>query len=75
MASKQTEELLAKIQEMLETHGITNYVIALNDPDAPVDCLRVFGSPWWRAGLATELLEDFKHQRIREWEDNQDEDS
>lgn len=73
MANKLTDELLDKIEKMLEAHGINDYTVAIKDPDSPFDCVRAAGSVWWRMGLGIELIESCKERRRKSWEDTEDE--
>lgn len=72
MASKQTDALIDKMIEMIEKHGIGDYVIAIRDPDSNNDLIHTDGSIWWRMGVGIELIESSKERRRQSWEEDDD---
>lgn len=75
MAHPQTEAILKRIQDDLDAHGVTEYLLALRDPDSANDVLRYKGSVFWRIGVGVDIVEDGKAEREndREIEDALDE--
>lgn len=51
----ETEKILEQFANALECHGVTDYVIALRDPDGFQDCTKFQGSIYWRLGLGVDL--------------------
>lgn len=58
-----TDEAVRQITEILEQHGISDYVLAIRDPDSFNDLIQGCGSPFWRTGVGTDLIEQAKEER------------
>ena len=63
-----TDKALDDIMNILEKQGINDYVIALRDPDSPMDVVRRNGSVFWVMGLGQDLIEQGKIERQHDLE-------
>lgn len=69
MAHPDTEKLLDELEATLSARGVTEYLIALRDPDAPTDVVRRTCGDHWLAGLGVALIERAKQCMREGWED------
>jgi len=64
--SEQGNKLYKKLEDLLNEHGVSQWVFAFSDPDDAVDVVGVQGSKLWRAGVGMDLIDDVKAARRKE---------
>jgi hypothetical protein len=66
------QELIDRIQKLIEDHGVRDYVVAFSDPDSEYDRFIAGGSRFWRCGVAMDLIEEVKEMRRKEREEGEE---
>lgn len=69
----QTEKLAEEIRAKLMEHGISDYVLAVRDPDSDFDLMWFNGSQYWRIGVAEILKARVMKSASEGWEDIREE--
>lgn len=65
------QKLAERIQQMLQEHGVADYILMFRDPDSNSDWIETEGSQFWRMGACLDMLEQTKRRRA--WESEEEE--